>query len=759
MTFELKAQTHFSQGWNISLLDAVHHFELDGIRDSLPWSQVETAKGVYNFGSPKTAWMDNALAQGIDVTLVFAHANALYDGGKSVHTDAGRAAFANYVVATLQRYPNVTSIEIGNEYNSKSFVTGPVASASMSERAVYYAQLIKAVGSALDAAGIDVEVLGGATHSIPVDYFAILKDEGALDYIDAVSIHPYTTPPEQFEEQVAVLRGVIGNDMPITVTEFGQHFESLDDAPAYLAKMVSVMGAAGIESASWYALAKQKWFPNMELWNPAGGETPAGTALNAIENLLDAGGAINRVAVDDFTYLYSFGDHAALLWGADGQVRLGQGMSAFDLFGNPIEHFDGKLSHDAPIILRSTGTINSASIAVDHDGLVGDSFDQFDVTNEAGGTTGFEGPWSYYAESDAGKIVALYTMGGGLKGGEPWTPYLGTNSLRPLQVSASSVTPVDFASGNPKSKYAVVERYTVAKDGIYDLKGHFDVDDATTDGVILKVRVNGSEILARDIYDIASGHVFDLDVQNLTLAAGDHIDFVIGSRSSPKGDTTDRHIQIFEDIAAEKLAAALPGPDRAIIVPRASVDFSDRTYGVQLNLKTLIATIGNERTKLAENPDVVIGSAQDDRLNGDDRGNELHGGAGDDKLFGKGGDDFLHGGAGSDRLQGGEGADIFHFEGFDGPREFDTILDFTLGEDRISLNGDMFAELRAGYDGALVSGQFAYDKALTADHHIIYNTRNGALYYDADGSGAQQAVMIAKLSHVPMLDASDIIVM
>ena len=56
-----------------------------------------------------------------------------------------------------------------------------------------------------------------------------------------------------------------------------------------------------------------------------------------------------------------------------------------------------------------------------------------------------------------------------------------------------------------------------------------------------------------------------------------------------------------------------------------------------------------------------IGSAQDDKLIGNDLANLLSGEDGDDKLYGKGGNDRLIGGAGNDYLEGGAGNDTYVF--------------------------------------------------------------------------------------------------
>jgi Ca2+-binding RTX toxin-like protein len=112
--------------------------------------------------------------------------------------------------------------------------------------------------------------------------------------------------------------------------------------------------------------------------------------------------------------------------------------------------------------------------------------------------------------------------------------------------------------------------------------------------------------------------------------------------------------------------------------------------------------------------------------------------------------DTLNGGLGNDTLIGGEGSDTFIFDVTLGATNIDTILDFDTVEDMLSLNNLVFKKL---IDGALSADNFASNttgKAIDANDFILYNTTNGNLSYDSDGSGAGAAVLFANLANKPI---------
>ncbi len=150
--------------------------------------------------------------------------------------------------------------------------------------------------------------------------------------------------------------------------------------------------------------------------------------------------------------------------------------------------------------------------------------------------------------------------------------------------------------------------------------------------------------------------------------------------------------------------------------------------------------------------DVLSGRSGHDRLEGGTGHDVLYGSTGNDVMLGGKGNDRLVGGSGKDILSGGEGSDTFALKGTVSAKSCDTITDFDASSDRVELQS---AHFRALSKGQLKSSDFSFGAAASSNDHIVYDGTTGALYYDADGSGAGKAIHIATLKGAPALSSAD----
>ncbi|MGL4488014.1 MAG: calcium-binding protein [Rhizobiaceae bacterium] len=129
------------------------------------------------------------------------------------------------------------------------------------------------------------------------------------------------------------------------------------------------------------------------------------------------------------------------------------------------------------------------------------------------------------------------------------------------------------------------------------------------------------------------------------------------------------------------------------------------------------------------------------------------GNASANSLFGVGGIDFIDGREGNDTLNGGAGADKFRMAtALNAATNVDTITDFVHGSDDILLLQSIFASIGATLDATeLRLGTAAAD----ANDHIIYNSANGQLFYDANGNGAGGQTLFARVTAGTVLDVGD----
>ena len=132
----------------------------------------------------------------------------------------------------------------------------------------------------------------------------------------------------------------------------------------------------------------------------------------------------------------------------------------------------------------------------------------------------------------------------------------------------------------------------------------------------------------------------------------------------------------------------------------------------------------------------------------------------DNILSGNMADNLLEGAGGVDILSGGQGADTFVMSNNGEGIEADLITDFMAGEDLLVIDLASFG-VSAEALGLLSSGLVSADSfvvgagadALDSNDHFLFDTAQGLLMFDADGSGEGAAISIARILLDPDSDS------
>ncbi|MGO4523314.1 cadherin domain-containing protein [Microvirga sp. 2MCAF35] len=208
--------------------------------------------------------------------------------------------------------------------------------------------------------------------------------------------------------------------------------------------------------------------------------------------------------------------------------------------------------------------------------------------------------------------------------------------------------------------------------------------------------------------------------------------------------------------------------DGTALVLLKSLDYETRTsYEITVEAKDAYGGITRQEitltvTDIAENPTnpgtpvdaplTLKGDAGNDTLVGKGANDILYGFGGKDRLYGNNGNDMLSGGLDNDTLEGGAGQDIFVFDAklaktnkLNKKQNLDRISDLAVADDTIHLKKSVFSKIKK--TGVLKKGEFFIGSAAhDRDDHVIYNKKTGALFYDADGTGAKEAIQFATLA-------------
>ncbi len=252
----LGVNIHFIEPQEDSL-DLIDQAGFRLIRMDFGWAHVEKEKGEYDFsGYERLA--ASLQKRGMMPLFILDYSNPLYEKGQSVVTEEGRKAFARFAanaVKAIQGGPVLW--EIWNEPNIKQFWEKPNPEA--------YVLLVKEASKAMREANPQCTILAPATSEIDMDFLGSCFEQGLLEWIDAVTVHPYRTRiPETVLEEYSNLRELMnrynqGTEKPMLSGEWGysvhdyQEF-SIDEhkQAQFLVRQFLTNFLAGTRLSIWY---------------------------------------------------------------------------------------------------------------------------------------------------------------------------------------------------------------------------------------------------------------------------------------------------------------------------------------------------------------------------------------------------------------------------------------------------------------------------------------------------------------------------
>jgi len=210
-------------------LDAIQQAGFHRVRLDLLWSQVEKKPGSFDFKAYDEV-IRGLLKRGIQPMIILGLGNPLYANDVSIQDPKAALGFERYAKEAVKHYQGFGLIyELVNEPNHPLFW-------KPEPNAQEYMNLAKDLLPKLRVIDPTARFVAPSTAGAPRDYLERCFQQGLLNDVDAVTIHPYQTfypdepkvrPPETFEREMRQTRTLIdcyapkGKHIPIILGEWG----------------------------------------------------------------------------------------------------------------------------------------------------------------------------------------------------------------------------------------------------------------------------------------------------------------------------------------------------------------------------------------------------------------------------------------------------------------------------------------------------------------------------------------------------------
>ncbi len=347
---------HFTAGHEKDL-DMIAAAGFKYIRMDFIWEKTETTKGVYDW-SEYDELTSGLKKRGLSALYILDYSNSLYEdtvifkdpitgeqhkGIASPRNPESVAAFSRWAGAAASHFRGNHIIwEIWNEPNISFWRPAPDVT--------QYSRLAIAACKALKAADPDAVVIAPGTSQVPLPFIESVLSSGVLEYLDAVSVHPYrdySKSPETAIADYQKVRELIDRytpdgkkSIPVISSEWGYASAtkgvSVEKQASYLVRMQLADLLYNIPVSIWYDWKNDGRDPgNFE--HNCGTVTydlkpkPAYTAIQTLNRQLNGFRLLRRIDLkSESDYLLLFKNASGIFkmcgWSANGQhtVSLGE---------------------------------------------------------------------------------------------------------------------------------------------------------------------------------------------------------------------------------------------------------------------------------------------------------------------------------------------------------------------------------------------------------------------------------------------------
>lgn len=363
---------HFTRGHERDL-DLIATAGFRFVRMDFTWEAIERRQGSYDW-SAYDELTANLEKRGLRALYILDYSNRLYEKtvtvknrrtGKDFQATAAPrhpqsvAAFARWAAAAAKHFRGRHILwEVWNEPNIGFWKPEPDVR--------QYANLLLATGKAIRRADPEATLVAPASSGFPWPFLEELFKAGALEYLDAVSVHPYRDfrkGPETAEEDFQKLRQLIARfapadkkDLPILSGEWGYSTHtkgiSLDNQAAFLVRQQLCNLWQGIALSIWYDWKNDGEDPDENEHNfgtvyPDLRPKPSYLAVQTMTRQLDGFQIVRRIATPNADDYLLWCQHPAGGWklaawtvGAphdvalDLEVKSGEGLTAVGIRGD-----------------------------------------------------------------------------------------------------------------------------------------------------------------------------------------------------------------------------------------------------------------------------------------------------------------------------------------------------------------------------------------------------------------------------------------